>query len=225
MVPAAAASGWRQIFRVTLIVGSLARSSTAMLRWGSKPGSRGLSRDLRRGSLVTPLLHLDGRVDEVFLVEDRTQRVLALGGAELPRRDVGVVLVVAQRLPILGLGLGPEVPPAGLAAVEGVDAHELTELEEVGDPTGLLQGLVEGLGGADDLHVAPELLAQRADQVDALAQALGRALHAAVLPHDVAELAVEGVDRPVAVDREQLVDAGVDRRERLDHGRVVLVDL
>src|SRR5687768_16037077 len=136
MVPAAAASGWRQIFRVTLIVGLLARSSTAMLRWWSSADRFGLS--LR--SLVAPLLHLDGRVDEVFLVEHGTQGVLALGGAELPRRDIRVVRVVAQRLPVLGLGLAPEVPTAGLAAVEGVDAHELTELAEVGDPAVLLQG-------------------------------------------------------------------------------------
>ena len=58
---------------------------------------------------------------------------LAVTG-ELPGRDVGVAVVVAQRLAVLGLRLGPEVAAAGLAPVERVDAHQLAELEEVGHP-------------------------------------------------------------------------------------------
>ncbi len=46
-------------------------------------------------------------------------------------------------------GLGPEVAAAGLAAVQGVDAHQLAELEEVGHPAGLLQALVEAVGRAE----------------------------------------------------------------------------
>ena len=43
-----------------------------------------------------------------------------------------------------------EVSAARLIAVKGVDAHELTELEEVGDAAGLLEALVEGVGLAED---------------------------------------------------------------------------
>jgi hypothetical protein len=42
------------------------------------------------------------------------------------------------------------VTAAGLAAVQRVDAHELAQLEEVGDPAGLLEALVEGVGRAED---------------------------------------------------------------------------
>src|SRR5699024_11331775 len=109
----------------------------------------------------------------------------------------------------------------GLAPVEGVDAHQLTELEEVGHTAGLLQALVERVGGAEDAHVAPELLPERADEVDGLAQALVRALHPAVLPHDVAELPVEGVDAALTVDRHEAVDALGDGVLRLDDRRGV----
>ena len=73
--------------------------------------------------------------------------LLVAGGAgrvagPLPGGDVGEVLVVALGLALVGLVLGPEVAAAGLLAGEGVLAHELGELEEVVDPTGLLERLV-----------------------------------------------------------------------------------
>src|SRR3954453_15919529 len=142
------------------------------------------------GSLVAPLLQLDEFVDQVFLVQDR-RTVLP---APLPRGDVGELVVVTQRLAVLGLGLGAEGTTAGLAAVPRVDAHELTEREEVGDAPGLLEALVERVGRAEHLDVAPELVAQATDEVDGLTEAFLGPLHAAVLPHDVAELLVEGVD-------------------------------
>ena len=48
--------------------------------------------------------------------------------------DVGEVLVVAHRLALLGLVLDSEVAAAGLLAVEGVQAHQLGQFEEVVDP-------------------------------------------------------------------------------------------
>jgi hypothetical protein len=85
-------------------------------------------------------------------------RLVGVARRELPGRDVGELVVVAQRLAVLGLGLGTEVAAAGLAPVQGVDAHEFAEFEEVGDAAGLLQALVEGVGAAEDADVAPELL-------------------------------------------------------------------
>src|SRR5262245_21257770 len=75
-------------------------------------------------SLVGPLDHLHVLVLQDLLVEDRR------GAGVLPGRDVGEVLVVAQRLAVRGLGLGAEVTAAGLGAVQGVDAHQLGQLEE-----------------------------------------------------------------------------------------------
>ena len=69
----------------------------------------------------------------------------------------------------------------------------------------LLERLVERLAVAEDADVLPELLAQRRDLGDRLGQALLAAGHAAVVPHDLAELAVEPVDGAAAVDRQELV--------------------
>src|SRR4029077_16203139 len=128
----------------------------------------------------------------------------------LPRRDEGEMLVVAQRLAVGGLVLLAEVAAARLVAVQGVEAHQLGELEEVCHPAGPLQLLVELLGAADDPQVAPELLAQRRDELQGLLQALRVAGDAAVLPDDPAELAVEGVRAPLAVDREELAQPRPD---------------
>src|SRR3712207_5296676 len=106
-------------------------------------------------SLVAALGEVDVLVLEVFAVQD--------GGSALrrplPRGDVGEVLVVAQRLPLGGLALGPEVAAAALGPVQGVDAHELGELDEVGHPAGVLQRRVDRVRVAGDLEVGPELLA------------------------------------------------------------------
>jgi hypothetical protein len=59
-----------------------------------------------------------------------------------------------------GAPIVAEVTAARLGAVEGVDAHELAELEEVGDAAGLLE---VWLSRAPSPRIArfPELVAQR----------------------------------------------------------------
>src|SRR3954454_11136554 len=81
--PAASGPSWRQIFSVmfrTAVIG-------------------------RRASLVRAGLEVDGLVLELLPVAGRRHRV----ARPLPRRDVGEVVVVAQRLALLGLVLGAEV--------------------------------------------------------------------------------------------------------------------
>src|SRR5829696_3631469 len=73
----------------------------------------------RSGSLVAPLLELDGFVHEILLVQDRHAH-LAAAALDLPRRDVQELVVTAQRLAVLRLRLGAEVSAAGLPAVQGV---------------------------------------------------------------------------------------------------------
>ena len=58
---------------------------------------------------------------------------------ELPAGDVAEVVVVAGRFAVFGLVLLAEVAAAALVAVQRVDAHQLGQFEEVGDPAGLLQ--------------------------------------------------------------------------------------
>ncbi len=78
---------------------------------------------------------------------------------EFPRGDVAEVLVVASGFALFGLILLPEVAAAALVAVQGVDAHQLAEFEEVGHAAGLLEGLVELLVLAQHPDRLPELLA------------------------------------------------------------------
>ena len=114
-----------------------------------------------------------------------------------------------------GIGFGElvlhaEVAATGLLAVAGVVAHHLAEFEEVSDAAGLLE-LHVGVGaGTGDADVVPELLAQLRDLGDRLRQAFAGAGHAALVPHDFAELLVEAVDGAGAIDGEQPVGAGVD---------------
>src|SRR5215212_9169313 len=123
------ASGWRQIFRVTC-TGGLA-SHRPQCTWL-------LCVEWFARSLVAPLLHLDGRVDEVLLVQHGSAELVgAVLTGELPRGDVRVEVVVAQRLAVLGLRLAAEVAAAGLPPVQRVDAHQLPEPEEVRNPAGL----------------------------------------------------------------------------------------
>ena len=56
---------------------------------------------------------------------------------------MGEVLVVALGLALVVLVLGPEVAAAALLALERVAAHQHAELEEVVDPAGLLERLVD----------------------------------------------------------------------------------
>ena len=53
------------------------------------------------------------------------------------------MIVVAQRLAVLGLVFLAEVTAAGLFATQRVVAHQLGQLEEIGDPVGVLEALVE----------------------------------------------------------------------------------
>src|SRR5215218_7329252 len=124
---------------------------------------------------------------ERFLV----QRRCAAHALELPRRDVREVLVVAQCLAFLGLVLHPQMAATRLLTGEGVEAQQLAELEEVGDAAGLLERLVERRCAPGHAHVGVELLAQRWDVGERLLQRLLAACHPAVVPQDVAELAME----------------------------------
>ena len=127
----------------------------------------------------------------------------------LPCRDVREVLVIAQRLAVRRLALLAEVAAAGLGAVQSVRADQFAEFEEVRDASRLFERLVQFLVLTEHIDVLPELLAQLRDLRERLPQARVGAGHAAVVPHDVAEFAVEGVHRPLALDAQEPLDARV----------------
>src|SRR5690348_15425810 len=99
--------------------------------------------------------------------------------------------------------LDPKVAAARLFAVERVDAHQLRELEEVGDATGALELLIELFAGARDMEIRPELVAELRDELERGLQPLGAARHPAILPHDLAELAMERRRRALATDGDE----------------------
>src|SRR5262249_36057849 len=103
------------------------------------------------------------RVDEFEVQRLLVELGFVADTLPLPGRDVRVVLVVAQRLAVGRLVLLAEVPAAALVAPERVEHHQLAELEEVGDPPGLLQRLVAALVLAEHADVLPELVADRRD--------------------------------------------------------------
>src|ERR1700704_6976079 len=78
---------------------------------------------------------------------DVADRCGAVAGV-LPDRGVAEVDVVAHGLAV-GLVLDAEMPAAALLADHRVVAHQLGELEEVGDPAGLLERLVEAVALAE----------------------------------------------------------------------------
>ena len=105
-------------------------------------------------------------------------------------------------LALVGLVLGAEVAAAALLAVEGVAAHQLAELEEVVDAAGLLERLVDArrrLPVTSRSFLNSSCRAGISDS--AFSSPAGRAVHAAVVPDDLAELAVEVVGTVGAADR------------------------
>ena len=96
------------------------------------------------------------------------------------------------------LVLFAQVRAARLLALQRVPAHQLAELEIIGDAPGLLELGIESVGAARHHDVAPELRAQVADGSDGGLQTCSAATDAAVVPQEVAELAMERVDRAAA---------------------------
>src|SRR5689334_24789249 len=94
----------------------------------------------------------------------------------------------------------PKVTAARLVAVQCIGAHELRELEEVGDAAGFLERLIELHIAAGHVDVLPDLLTDLRNSRERASQPGGIARHAAILPQQRAELAVEGIDGPLAGD-------------------------
>ena len=124
----------------------------------------GGGRDLTQGAQAAEAIH----VAEVIVEQNRARRQTSH---------------LAQRV----------MAAAGLGAVQCAEAHQLGQFEVVDDAVGLLQRLVELLAGAGDLDAPPELLADLRDALQRLAQSAVGAGHAAELPHEFADFAVEGV--------------------------------
>ena len=95
---------------------------------------------------------------------------------------------------------------AALVAVERIHAHQFAEFQEVGHTSRLFQLLVELVRLAGHANIAIELLTDLADLSDRFLKALSVASHAALVPHHLAQAAVELIHRLAAF----VVQGGVD---------------
>ena len=66
---------------------------------------------------------------------------------------MGVVRIVSKRLAFRSLKLLAEVPAAGLIALKGVETQQLTEFEEVRDPSRIFKRLIQVLDAFDHVLV------------------------------------------------------------------------
>ena len=143
----------------------------------------------------------------------------------LPSGDIHIVRVVSLGLSFLGLALDTEVTAAGLVPVQGVTCHKLADLEEVLKPEGFLKFLVELILLSWNTNILVEHSLEVVDLLDCLLQTFLAAGHAYILPHDVSQLLVDGVNSLLALDGEESVDSGLNIFLGLVEGRVVDVGL
>ncbi len=93
---------------------------------------------------------------------------------------------------------------ARFLAGQCIEAHQLTQLKEIGHAASLVQFGVVVAVRTGHAHLFPELLADGADFRDGLVQSFRIARHAALVPHHLAETSVEMVHRlrALVVDKE-----------------------
>src|ERR1700752_298120 len=77
-----------------------------------------------------------------------------------PREDRGELIVVAQRFAFGRLMFCAKMCATRFVASEGVNAHQLAELEKIGDAPGALKRLIEVFAIAWNAHLTPEFLSQ-----------------------------------------------------------------
>src|SRR6185369_17428910 len=93
-----------------------------------------------------------------------------------------------------------------------VDDHQLAKLEEIRNTPRLLQRLIELGIAAWNVDIPPELLSQLSYFAQRRLQACFIPRHAAIIPHDLSELAMERHHGASPIDRQQLSRALGDLR-------------
>src|ERR1700716_2624899 len=136
-----------------------------------------------RALLVAPLRAVHHLERERLLMEHR----LLAWPRELPRRHIAETLVVPPGLALRRLVFLAEMAAERLLAVQGVVAHELGKLEEVRDPAGVFERLIQFFALTAHVDVPPELVAQRVDPSQRLFEPRRVPGHPALVPHQAAE--------------------------------------
>src|SRR5437762_620646 len=84
----------------------------------------------------------------------------AVAPLKFPGENVGEFIIVTQRFAFRRLMFFAEMRAARFIARECINAHELGELEKIGNPPRTLERLIEILAIARNADLAPEFLAQ-----------------------------------------------------------------
>src|SRR5438046_1944615 len=92
-----------------------------------------------------------------------------------------------------------KVSAAGFVTLERVNAHELGKLQEISNPSGALERLIEIFVIARNADVPPKFLAQLWNFGDRFAQPRRVPSHPAFIPKKQSELFMERVERAVAI--------------------------
>ena len=148
-------------------------------------------------------MYLNSLIFKRFLDEFGRFFVVAL---ILPATHVEEVFVVALGFAFLGLVLLAEVSAAGFLTVEGIVGNEFAHQDEVAQVDGLVEFDVHAFFRSRDEEVGLEFLAKFLHQFQTLLQSFLRATHTDVLPHNVAEFLMDGIDAALALDVHQAVD-------------------
>src|SRR5438552_4303840 len=88
--------------------------------------------------------------------------------------------------------------------MEGVDAHQLAQLQKVRHTSRFLQRLIKLHVAARHVDAVPKCSAQRRNLFEGELESCFVACHPTIIPHDLAELAMEGGYCSPASDREKL---------------------
>src|ERR1044072_7943412 len=90
------------------------------------------------------------------------------------------------------------------------ETHQLAELEEVRHATGVLERLIQLGARTKNSNITPELVSQFGNDLECLRETRAIPRHAAVLPHRLAELAMERRHCAAAFHAEQSLGPRAD---------------
>ena len=118
---------------------------------------------------------------------------------KLPGEDRGVFVIVAQRFAFGSLMFFTKMRAARFIASQRVDAHQLCEFEKIGDTSGALERLIKIFAFTRNANFAPEFLSERGNSSERFFQSFFVSRHAAFVPKEHAELAMDRIKRAIPI--------------------------
>src|SRR5882724_12324070 len=153
------------------------------------------------GLFIAPLARMRHFEFKILLVQ-----LPVILSFEFPGRYEAEVCVIPFGFPILCLHFFPEMTSAALPALKRIDAHQLSQFDEIGHATRFVQLGIELHGAARHPQVTPELGLERTDLFDGRLEPGLVTRHAAFVPHDLAQALVKAFHALGTVDIHELAD-------------------